>query len=298
MKFGTFLIQSVGTLPMRSDPDQMVAFAKSVEELGFESLWVGDHILVPRNPASTYPYDRSGRLPENVFFLDPITTLSFVASVTTRIRLAVGVFVLPLRNPFATAKAVATLDLLSKGRFIFGVGIGWLAEEFRAVGMNFGDRAARNAEYLALMDELWNSENPVFKGPTVEANGFLFMPKPKQKPHPPVVFGGNTDAALKRAVRYGDGWYGLPRSVDDARSLVQRLRQLEAAAGRTRPLEITLSGGFSRGGKLSTPAATLDEAKYLEDLGVGRIIVSAHGSGLTDALQMLRQYTDEVITRI
>jgi hypothetical protein len=124
------------------------------------------------------------------------------------------------------------------------------------------------------------------------------MPKPKQKPHPPVVFGGNTDAALKRAVRYGDGWYGLPRSLDDARSLVQRLRGMEAAAGRNRPLEITLSGGFSRGGKLSTPTATLDEAKYLEDLGVGRIIVSAYGSALPDALQMLRQYTDEVITRI
>jgi alkanesulfonate monooxygenase SsuD/methylene tetrahydromethanopterin reductase-like flavin-dependent oxidoreductase (luciferase family) len=101
------------------------------------------------------------------------------------IKLAVGVFVLPLRNPFATAKAVATLDLLSKGRFIFGIGIGWLAEEFRAVGMNFSDRSARNAEYLALMEELWNSENPVFKGPTVEANGFLFMPKPKQKPTRP-----------------------------------------------------------------------------------------------------------------
>ncbi|HEY2106386.1 MAG TPA: LLM class F420-dependent oxidoreductase [Candidatus Binataceae bacterium] len=298
MKFGTFLIQSVGTLPMRSDPDEMVAFARSVEELGFESLWVGDHILVPRNPASTYPYDQSGRLPENVFFLDPITTLSFVACATTRIRLGVGVFVLPLRNPFATAKAVATLDLLSKGRFIFGVGIGWLAEEFRAVGMNFSDRAARNAEYLALMDELWNSESPIFKGPTVEANGFVFLPKPTQKPHPPLVFGGNTHAALKRAVRYGDGWYGLPRSLDDARAMVQRLRGLENAVGRMRPLEITLSGGFSRGGKVSTPAATLDEARCLEELGVERIIVSAHGAALPDALKMLRHYNDEVITRI
>jgi probable F420-dependent oxidoreductase len=298
LKFGTFLIQSVGTLPMQSDPDEMVAYAKRVEELGFESLWVGDHILVPRDPASIYPYDESGRLPEKVFFFDPIATLSFVASVTTRIRLAIGVFVLPLRNPFATAKAVATLDLLSKGRFIFGIGIGWLAEEFQAVGMNFDDRAARNAEYLALMDELWNSENPVFKGPTVEANGFLFMPKPKQKPHPPLVFGGNTDAALKRAVRYGDGWYGLPRSIADARSMVERLRRLESEVGRSRPLEITLSGGFSRGGKLSTPAATRDEVKYLEDLGVGRIIVSAHGEALHDALQLLGTFNDEVMAKV
>jgi probable F420-dependent oxidoreductase len=221
-----------------------------------------------------------------------------VASVTTRIKLAVGVFVLPLRNPFATAKAVATLDLLSKGRFIFGIGIGWLAEEFRAVGMNFADRAARNAEYLALMDELWNSENPEFKGPTVAANGFLFMPKPKQKPHPPLVFGGNTDAAMRRAVRHGDGWYGLPRSLDDARSLVERLRRLEDAAGRTRPLEITLSGGFGSAGKLSTPAATVDEVKYLEDLGVGRMIVTAQGGRLPDALQLIGRFNDEVMTKM
>jgi probable F420-dependent oxidoreductase len=282
---------------MRSDPDEMVAYARHVEKLGFDSLWVGDHILVPQAPASTYPYDQSGRLPEKVFFLDPITTLAFVASATNRIKLAVGVFVLPLRNPFSTAKAVATLDLLYKGRFIFGIGIGWLAEEFQAVGMNFKDRAARNAEYLALMEELWNSERPVFKGATVEANGFVFMPKPVQKPHPPLVFGGNTDVALKRAVRHGDGWYGLPASIQDARSMIERLRRLEAAAGRSHPLEITLSGGFSRGSQLSTPAATVDEVKFLEDLGVERLIVSVHGAALPDAFQLLGKFHDQVMTK-
>jgi hypothetical protein len=142
MKFGTFSIHSVGTLPMRSDPDEMAAFARSVEELDLESQWVGDHILVPRDRPRPIRTTRADGSRENMFFLDPITTLSFVASTTTRMT-AVGVFVLPLRNPFATAKPSRHLTWCPRGRFIFGIGIGWLAEELQAVGMNFSDRAAQ-----------------------------------------------------------------------------------------------------------------------------------------------------------
>jgi len=147
--------------------------------------------------------------------------LAYAAAITSKIRLATGIFVLPIRNAFTTAKAVASLDLLSGGRFIFGVGIGWLQEEFEAVGMNFNDRALRTRDYVGLMKELWTKDEPVYRGKTVSVEGFKFYPKPVQKPHPPIVFGGHTEPSLKRAARLGDGWYGNRRK----RSMNQRCHQ-------------------------------------------------------------------------
>jgi len=260
MKFGTFIARIRG--------EEIAADVRRAEALGFESVWIADHVILPVHAESAYPYSADGRfpVPPDAPFLDPLMALTYAAAVTSKIRLATGIFVLPMRNAFATAKAVATLDHLSQGRFIFGVGVGWFREEFEAMGMKFEDRALRTREYIELMIELWSKGEPLYKGKTVQTEGMRFMPKTVQQPHPPIVFGGSTEPSLKRAVRMGDGWYGIANSLDQARAMIERLREHQRAQGRTRPLEITLS---LRTGK----PLTADDVRGLAEIGVDRALV-------------------------
>lgn len=284
MKFATFLTQTSASA--------LAGVARKAEELGFESLWIPEHLVLPVNYQSRYPYGASGRMPApaDTPLHDPMLALAYVAGVTSRIRLATGVFVLPLRNPLATAKAVASLDTLSGGRFMFGIGIGWLQEEFEAVGMNFADRAARTSEYVALMKELWTSDDPVFHGRTVNLEGVKFMPKPVQRPHPPLIFGGHTEAAFRRAARMGDGWYGIVDDLDHTPGLIARLREHERAQGRSTPLEITLSP------RLGTPL-TAEAAQRFAEMGAARLIV-ATGAGAREAIAGMERLRDEVIAGV
>jgi probable F420-dependent oxidoreductase len=219
---------------------------------------------------------------------DPMLALAFVAGITSKIRLATGVFVLPIRNAFTTAKAVASLDVLSGGRFIFGVGIGWLEEEFTAVGMNFKDRAMRTREYLALMKELWTSDSPNYHGKSVSVEGFKFMPKPAQKPHPPIVFGGNTEPSLKRAAKLGDGWYGIAESTEQIGATIKRLREHERAVGRAVPLELTVS-------RLREQLKPEQIGQFAE-MGVSRIIVGP-GASTKEHIASMEKFGAEVIGR-
>ncbi len=284
MKFATFLMQT--------QPSSIAAVARKAEELGFESLWIPEHIILPIEYKSPYPYSSSGRLPAppDTPLHDPMIALAYVAGITSTIKLATGIFVLPIRNPFTTAKAVASLDVLSGGRFIFGIGIGWLEEEFQAVGMSFKDRALRTREYLALMKELWTSADPVYQGKTVSIQGFKFMPKPAQRPHPPVVFGGHTEPALKRTARLGDGWYGIAESLDGIRQTIGRLRALEREFGRATPLEITIS---PRIGQPLTPAIV----RQFAEMGVSRIIFGA-GPSTKEQIAAMERFRDDVISKV
>jgi len=260
MKFGTFIARVRG--------DAIADDVRNAEAAGFESVWIADHVIMPLHTDCAYPYSSDGRFPAppDTPFLDPLMTLAYAAAATTKIRLATGIFVLPMRNAFATAKAVATLDYLSKGRVIFGVGVGWLKEEFEAMGATFEDRALRTREYLELMKELWSKDEPVYKGKTVQTEGMKFMPKTVQQPHPPIIFGGTTEPSLKRAVRLGDGWYGIAHGLEQARTMVERLREHQRALGRTKPLELTIS---LRTGK----PLTLDDMRRLAELGIDRALV-------------------------
>jgi probable F420-dependent oxidoreductase len=284
MKFGTFLFQTQAA--------GLAAIARKAEELGFESLWIPEHIILPAKLRSRYPYSKDGRMPAppDVPLHDPMLALAYVAALTTKIRLATGIYVVPIRNAFATAKAVASLDVLSGGRFIFGVGIGWLEEEFEAVGMSFKDRALRTREYLELMKALWSEDDPVYRGKTVGIEGFKFMPKPVQKPRPPVVFGGNTEPSLRRAARLGDGWYGIGDSLDGLRADIARLREHERAAGRAKPLELTVS---LRAGEPLSPG----QVELLAEMGVERILV-AMGPATRDALAGMEKFAAEVMSRV
>ncbi len=284
MKFATFLMQT--------NPASLSSVARRAEELGFESLWIPEHIVLPVKYQSAYPYSSSGRMPAppETPLHDPMLVLAYIAAITSKIKLATGIYVLPIRNPITTAKAVASLDVLSGGRFIFGVGIGWLEEEFSALGMNFKDRALRSREYVELMKELWTRNDPVYKGKTVAIEGFKMMPKPVQKPHPPFIFGGHTEPSLKRAARLGNGWYGIAESIPDMRDVIARLRGHERAFGRSTPLELTVSP------RLGEPLK-VQHVRQFEEMGVERIIFGA-GPGAKDQIAAMEHLRDDVMTKV
>jgi len=283
MNFATFLYQTA--------PSSIASVAHKAEELGFESLWIPEHIILPVNYKSPYPYSKNGRMPAppETPLHDPMLALAFVAGITTKVKLATGIYVLPIRNPVTTAKAVASLDVLSGGRFIFGIGIGWLEEEFDAVGMNFKDRALRTREYVALMKELWTKDEPAYEGKTVRVSGCKFMPKPVQKPYPPIVFGGHTEPALKRTARYGDGWYGIAENIDETRGIIQRLREYERTFDRTAPLNITVAP------RLGEPI-NADHVKKFAAMGVDRIIFAA-GPATKDQLAGMERFANGVMAK-
>jgi len=220
MKFGTFIWSVPG--------ETIAATARKAEELGYDSLWTGDHVLPVINHQPRYGNAPDGRFPTGTPWHDPMLTLTYAAAVTTRIKIAPGVLVVPLRNPFMTAKAVASLDILSNGRFIFGVGIGWYEEEFAAIGASFKDRALRTREYIELMKALWTQDRPVYEGKTVSVKGVTFYPKPIQKPHPPIVVGGDSELAMKLRGR-------LVRDCEKPRTCAQADQQAQGSAARRRP---------------------------------------------------------------
>jgi probable F420-dependent oxidoreductase len=211
------------------------AFIKDAVQLaeakGVHGIWVPEHVLFFPDYASTYPYSDSGRMPgDPEGLLDPFTALTFIAAHTQRVRLGTGICLVPQRQPVYTAKMVADVDYLSGGRVDFGVGIGWLKEEFQNLGMDFASRGARTEEYLLAMKALWSEGISEFKGQTLNLEPCHFNPKPVQRPHPPIIFGGESDAAMRRVARLGDGWYGYDLTPED---LGRRLNSLDAGLAST-----------------------------------------------------------------
>lgn len=187
-------------------PENMKAFARRADELGFHALFMSDHIAIPKTIRSTYPYNASG-FDEPIEALELLTSLAFVASVTSRIRLMTGIMVTPYRNPLLAAKMIATLDRLSDGRMIVGLGAGWMEQEFEALGAEFEERGKVVEEYVKVFREIWSSDSPAFDGRFVTLEeGLTFQPKPVQLGGPPVWIGGESPGAIRRVARVGDGW--------------------------------------------------------------------------------------------
>jgi probable F420-dependent oxidoreductase len=206
-------------------PESASAYAARAETLGFESLWTVEHVVVPSGYRSTYPYSRSGRMAggaEEFPSPDPLIWLAFAAAATTLIALATGILILPQRNPVVLAKEVATLDRLSGGRVILGIGVGWLREEFAALGVPFAGRGERTDEYVAAMRALWTQDLASFSGPTVSFHDVYLRPTPVRRPVP-IVIGGHSERAARRAGEIGDGFF--PSGAD-----TQRLVELAALA--------------------------------------------------------------------
>lgn len=231
MRLGLFGV-NVGAY---ADPEVQRRVVLAAEEVGFESVWTGEHVAMPLhdNPVPT---------PPETPFLDSIVTLTRLAALTTRVRLGTGILVLPHHNPVVLAKALASLDVVSGGRLIAGFAAGYVAAEFRALGVRFDRRGAIADDYLQAIRTLWTDPLPRFEGRWAAFDDIRCEPKPVQTPHPPIVIGGQAPPALARAARFGDGWYGFALTVEQTAPIVAELRRLRAAIDPSRaPLEISLT---------------------------------------------------------
>lgn len=216
-------------------PEVVAAVAAAAEAHGFARLWCGEHVALVDAPVSRYPYSADGRIavPADADWLDPLLALSFAAAVTSRIELATGVLLLAEHNPVVVAKQAATLDVLSGGRFSLGIGVGWSAEEFAALGVPFAGRGRRTDEYLAVLRALWAQDPASFCGQFVRFDAIRVNPKPLRGGRLPVVAGGNSDAALRRAAALADGWYGFNLPMADIPARIAVLAQECARHGRS-----------------------------------------------------------------
>lgn len=274
------------------EPEAACHLARTTEATGFDSIWTVDHVVVPAGYRSTYPYDPSGRLPsaEDAPYPDPLIWLAFVARETRSIRLATGILILPQRNPLVLAKQLATLDVLSGGRVSLGVGIGWLEEEFRALGASFEGRGRRLEEFVAAMRALWTQDQATFEGNDVSFTGSVLRPQPRQRSIP-VLIGGHSEVAARRAGRIGDGFFPLGVQGDELGHLVSVMEDAAAGAGRDpSSVEVTVSSYHL------DPVEAAAEIDALRAIGVERVVVPA--ALFRDDLEGgLRRYGDDVIAR-
>ena len=266
MKIG-IMFANVGPFGL---PDHLENLARTAEEVGIESLWTVEHVVVPVGYTSEYPYSPTGRMPgpESSPIPDPVLPLVFCAAVTRKIKLGTGILILPQRHPAYVAKEFATLDQLSGGRAILGVGIGWLREEFEAVGVPFDERVARTEEAILAIRSLWRDGAEAFEGKYYRWGPVESNPKPVQPGGVPIVIGGHVKGAARRAARYGNGFF--PARGDEARiaELIGVIRDECQKIGRD-PAEIEISCGAQ--------ADDIDAVKRLEDLGVSRIAIGPPG---------------------
>jgi probable F420-dependent oxidoreductase len=226
MKFGLHSVNLHGC----SYPDAAARLGRAADAAGFESLWVADHVVLPDPPVPGRPMPPDQRL------LDPIVALTFLAAHTTRVLLGTGVIILPQRQAAVLAKQLASLDVLSNGRLVFGLGVGWCEPEMRAVGAPFAERGRVADDYLAAMRALWTQPKPSYRSPHVSFEGVQAMPRPVQTPTPRIVVGGRSAPAFRRAVTQGHGWYGFGLDVAETTKLVAALR--ETARKHSRPAEL------------------------------------------------------------
>jgi probable F420-dependent oxidoreductase len=272
-------------------PEGLTNLARTAEEAGIESLWTVEHVVIPVGYKSVYPYSPSGKIPgpENVPIPDPLVSLAFAAAVTKKIRLATGILILPQRHPLYVAKEVATLDVLSGGRAILGIGVGWLAEEFEALGIPFEERAARTSEAVRAIRSLWKPEPEPFAGKFYRWPPLESHPKPVQQPGVPIVVGGHTEIAAKRAARYGDGFFPGIAETDKLTAILGTLRDECRRLGR-RPEEVEITAGR---GKLD-----LDGVRRMQDLGVSRIMTGPSAFDPDGIRQGLGELADKVISKL
>lgn len=282
MKIGFFGI-GIG---VSGDPDIIKLIARNCEASGFHSLWAPEHIVLLEQYSSTYPYTQNGRMPFETLqinILDPFLALTFAAAVTSKIRLGTGICLVPERQPLTLAKEVATLDKLSGGRFDFGVGIGWLKEEFEALQIPWANRAGRTRDYLAAMKTVWTQAESQHQGEFCQFPAVRSYPKPVQQPHPPIIFGGESDAALRRVGEIGDGWWGVNVTVDSAQAHMAKIKHYATAAGRDlSKLSFAVTTGIGL-------PVTRDEVKRFEDIGVDEVIVGAFGSSADEYTRLIEQ---------
>jgi probable F420-dependent oxidoreductase len=270
-----------------SYPEGAARVARAAEAAGFDSLWGGEHVVLPDPQAPPSPLAPGDRI------TDPVVTLAFLAAHTTRVRLGTGIIILPQRNPLVLAKELATLDVLSNGRLVVGIGVGYLEPEFRALGAPFPDRGRVADDYLGAMRAIWSDGKPAYRGRFVSFERVDAHPKPVQRPHPPFVIGGHTPAAFRRAVEHGHGWYGFALDAEATARCLDGLREASRRHSRPAhlgPIEVSV-----------TPRGRVDRAlaERFAGLGVHRlIVVPPRGADAGGLEQFVETIATDVIGKV
>lgn len=288
MKFGIVPIN----LREFTDPEMLIPFVQRAEALGYESVWTAEHVIIPKQYDSVYPYNPDGKLPfkSDAPIIDPLVALTFIAAATKKLRLGTGVNILPQMSPLYLAKWVSSIDHLSQGRLMLGLGIGWLREEFAAIGVPFERRGKRSNEYLEALKAVWTSEEVNYQGEFINWQGFSMRPKPAQPGGVPLVIGGISQPAIRRTVKYGDGWYVIGKDPDDYRTHMQALTEECERQGRDiNELEITAYWNYYTEG--------LESLGVYEELGVHRLLVNMHALRAGDVTVAMERFAEQVIAK-
>lgn len=269
----------VGLVPVNvgwSDPALVSTLVQAAEAAGLESVWTFEHVMVPVDYASRYPYHPSGKMPVqgSTPFLDPLVTLAFIAGQTKTLRIGTGINILPQANPLLMAKQIATLDALSGGRLELGLGTGWLAEEFQAMGTPFPRRGARFDEYLAAMKQVWTGETVEHQGEFLQWSGFKSHPMPAQRPHPPIWVGGTSDRAYRRVAQTAQGWIAPNHGLASLKEQLARLHEIAERHDRD-PATIRVTATWVM---VKEP----DALEAYAELGVERVLVPWYATGASD----------------
>lgn len=314
MKFGI----STLTRGLCTSRQAYQAVARAAERAGFDFMSVNDHVIVPTELDSAYPYTPGGTWSAagHGHCFDVITTLAFLAGVTEKLRLLSSVMVVPHRPPILTAKMLATLDVLSEGRLILGVGAGWMQEEFRLLGAPFEDRGRATDEYIEAFKSLWTSDKPAYAGKHVNFSGLVFAPQPVQKPHPPIWVGGESPAALRRTAKLADAWYPgnnnqtkpmdtparLANGIGDLRRAVEAARRAPDAVGVAlivqSPFDWTpqkILDGSARRMFTGSAADMKADAAALGQVGVGHVNIRLDAPSVAAAVEKIERFGAEVI---
>ncbi|MEM7017443.1 MAG: LLM class F420-dependent oxidoreductase [Pseudomonadota bacterium] len=269
-------------------PEAMQRVLRCLEGTGFESAWTGEHVVLidPQEPPSPVPPEFS--------MLDTVAALSFAAACTSRLKLGSGIILLAQRNPVVLAKELSSVDVLSNGRLLFGVGVGYVKREFDVIGVPYAERGARVNEHIEAIRALWTQDKPEFAGQFTQISGVQARPLPVQSPHPPVIIGGMSAAGYRRAIAHGDGWYGFNQTEDDVSTSVEGLRQAASDAGQPARFDALDISVTPRG------PITPDRVKQFEDLGVHRLILlpspdMSSGASLLDATCQFIESTAEML---
>ena len=294
-------------------PANLGRVAEKAEALGYDTVWFSDHIVIPTEVKSFYPYDPSGKMPFNPSepYWEPLTVIGYVAGRTSRLRLGTSVLILPYRNPIVTAKMLATLDVLSNGRVTLGAGVGWMEEEFKAIGLDtYSRRGAYSDECIRIFRELWTKDNPSFQGQFHQFSNIRCEPRPVQPGGLPIWIGGHTPQAIRRVARLGDGWQPLvqrpPADLPPAemQEKIAQLRAFAQQAGRD-PRRITLAMGSSiqftdgaatgpRSLFTGTPAQIVDTLRRYQELGIQNFRCDFPSPSIDGLLQAMERFATEV----
>jgi probable F420-dependent oxidoreductase len=314
MRYGFYLPTRGAT----ATAEALETLVRRGEALGFHSAMIADHVVFPATIRSPYPYTVSGVFPGQGDALEQLSLMAFVAGISRTLRLVTSVMILPYRNPVLTAKMLATIDVLSRGRLTVGVGVGWLREEFEALqAPDFDRRGAVSNEYLQIFKTLWTQDPATFTGRFYQFKALRCLPQPLQKPHPPIWIGGHSRAALRRVARYGDGWHpvganpAVPLRPPELQAALDDLRRLLEAEGRD-PAAVTISfkaprydvspsgdlerqAGLERRPFSGTPAQIADDIAAYARLGVSELIVDFRSERLQESLERMEHFAAQVM---